>query len=741
MERRLAAVLIADVVGYGRLSHADEEGTRVHFQADLKHIFEPRIAEHHGRLVKTMGDGILAEFGSVVHALRCAVDIQRAKTDANTDLALDRRLEFRIAINLGDVIVEGEDIHGTGVNIADRLQTLAKPGGVVISGTAYDQVANKLDVGYEFLGEQRVKNIPEPVRVYSVLTDLTAVTPAVAPIKLARRQWRWQWVAIAAGLLLLAAGAAFWQHPWVHETPEVASVTETRPSLVVLPFDSLSDDKERGYLADGITEDLTTELARVPGLFVVSRNAAFTYKGKSMQPAQVARELGVRYVVEGSIRRAGAEMRINAQLIDATTNGYLWAERFDGAWAEVFNLQDKIVGNIATTLKLRLVSGQRDALMAGGTSNPAAYEAFLRGLELEYRDTPEDVAAAVTHFEHALALDPDFGRASAELAWVYWNAWGLGRWEEALGLFGSDAPEKLTHYLEEAAKHPSPTYYQILAELLVRQYKSDDAIAAIEKAIALDSSDPSNYAEMSAAMTFNGRAAEGRGYVDAAMRVEPGWTTWRYYLAGLAYFSMDRFEDAIASLEKINPKSRGLWLNFYGLIVRLSACGQLGRVGDIAVVKETLKPISIEIDEGELTGLLARNNFVFKNEADTKRLLDGLRKAGVPELPFGYDAKSKDRLTGEEIKSLTFGHEIRGTRLNGGVVFSRTTAEDGTTRGFGCGPSLGTSTIRGDTLCTMYLGSQRSCAAVFRNPNGSFAHENDYLLIGQYNRCEFSVVK
>jgi adenylate cyclase len=246
---------------------------------------------------------------------------------------------------------------------------------------------------------------------------------------------------------------------------------------------------------------------------------------------------------------------------------------------------------------------------------------------------------------------------------------------------------------------------------------------------------------MSAAMTFNGRAAEGRGYVDAAMRVEPGWTSWRYYLAGLAYFSMDRFEDAIASLEKINPKFGGLWTNFYGLIVRLSACGQLGRVGDIAVVKETLKPILTEMGERELTGLLAQNNFVFKNEADTKRLLDGLRKAGVPELPFGYDAKSKDRLTGEEIKSLTFGHKIRGQRLDAGVVYSRTTAEDGTTRVIGGGPSPGTSTIQGDTSCTRYLGSGRSCAAVFRNPNGSFAQENEYLWVEQWHRFEFSVMK
>ena len=337
MERRLAAVMIADVVGYGRLSQIDEEGTRARFQADLKEIFEPKIAAYHGRLIKTMGDGLLVEFPSVVDALRCAVEAQQEKAKRNAAAPPEQRLDFRIGVNLGDMIVEGEDIHGDGVNIADRIQALAEPGGVAISGTAYDQVKAKLPVGYASLGEQKVKSIAEPVRVYRVRPrpgggrqDGRRPNATCAPGAFRRLPRR---------LLLLALGAVAWWQPWRPaadaSTAAIASA-DARPSLVVLPFDNLSDDKEQGYLADGITEDLTTELARIPGLFVISRNAAFTYKDKETQPAQIASELGVRYLLEGSIRRAGDDMRINAQLIDAATGGHLWAERFDGAWADVF---------------------------------------------------------------------------------------------------------------------------------------------------------------------------------------------------------------------------------------------------------------------------------------------------------------------------------------------------------------------------------------------------------------------
>jgi TolB-like protein/class 3 adenylate cyclase len=744
MERRLAAVLIADVVGYSRLSQIDEEATRVRFQSDLRDIFEPMIAEHHGRLVKTMGDGILIEFHSVVDALRCAMAIQREKATRNTVAPAEQRLDFRIGVNLGDIMVEGDDIHGDGVNIADRIQGLAEPGGIAISGTTYDQVKSKLAVGYLALGEQKVKSIAEPIRVYRVVLN-----PAVEGKTIgSRRSLRsWRIPAIAAGCALLFFAAMAWWQPW-QPTDHASIVTaDTRPSLVVLPFDNLSDDKEQGYLADGIAEDLTTELARIPGLFVISRNAAFTFKARSSLPSEVSSQLGVRYILEGSVRRAGNEMRINAKLIDSVTNGNMWAERFDGAWSEVFELQDKMVGEIATALKLRLITSRQVAPIAGGTDNLAAYEAYLRGRELELREGPEDWVDAAKYYEQALALDRTFGNAAAALAWMYREAHWTEARSKVFGLSQDEARSKADAYFTQAAKNPSPAYYRLLTAKLIIMQRSDEAIAAAERAIALDSSDPSNYESLSFAMTFNGRAEDGLGYLDAATRVDPAWSRWRYLLAGLAYFSMDRFEEAVVAFEKIAPESKetsywDFWSNYDGLMVLISAYGQLDRQADAATARERLKPYLAQAQEPEYTGLMAAVEFPFKNYVDLERVLAGLRKTGVPELPDGFSPKPEDRLDGNAIRALLFGHEIQGRNIGTREAYRRVTAADGTTViTIGEGSDQGSTKIEGDLLCSVYPTRGRNCGVIVRNRDGTFAQKNEYQLIFQSDRFEFSVVK
>ena len=316
MERRLAAVLVADVVGYSRHSQIDEEGTRVRFRADLRDIFEPKLAEHHGRLVKTMGDGLLVEFQSVVDAVRCAIDVQRAKSKQSEAQSDGKYLTYRIGINLGDVIVEGDDIHGDGVNVAARLEAIAEAGGVAISGTAYDHVKNKVAAGFAFLGEQLVKNISEPVRVYRVLTTPETVGKTISIAKRPSALRRTQAIG-GVGLIAAAAVTVAWLQPLASRTP---------PAIVVLPFENLSADAQQSYFADGLTDDLTTALSRVPGLFVLSRHAAFRYRDKPTDPPQLASELGVRYVLNGAVQRAGSQLRINVQLIDAKTRGDLWAQ-------------------------------------------------------------------------------------------------------------------------------------------------------------------------------------------------------------------------------------------------------------------------------------------------------------------------------------------------------------------------------------------------------------------------------
>lgn len=430
MERRLSAVLIADVVGYSRLSQVDEERTRRAFGSDLKDIFEPLIGQNEGRLVKTMGDGILAEFRSVVHALTCAVAIQEAKARRNAGCAPEQRLDFRIGLNLGDVIVEGDDIHGTGVNIAARLQVLAPAGGIVLSGTAYDHVAQIPGIRFQSLGTKVLKNITDPVRAYAAVKapgERTTAGTSKPQSRFSRRlgaQGPWILLGLAVTLTLAAAGY-FGLRPLMRAGESSASAIvagDSEPSLVVLPFDTIGGDQDQAYLADGMTEDLTTELARIPGLFVASRNAAFSYKGKSAPPAQVAKDLNVVFILEGSIRRIGDDMRINAQLIDSRSGGHLWAERFDGRWTDVFALQDKVLSSVSAALKLRLVPNQQGMEYAGGTDSPAAYDLYLQGQDRARRERPRDFADAAALFRQALSVDPDFGRAAAKLAFLYWNA-------------------------------------------------------------------------------------------------------------------------------------------------------------------------------------------------------------------------------------------------------------------------------------------------------------------------------
>ena len=743
MERKLAAILAADVVGYSALMEADEAGTHERLKAGRKELFEPEIARHHGRVFKVMGDGLLAEFASVVNAVECAVALQRGLAERNAAVPPQQRVPVRIGINLGEVIVEGDDRYGEGVNIATRIEQLADPGGICVSGKVAKEVEKKLAFGFEPMGQHKVKNIQEPIAVFRIKLDGVS---ARRPARLSRTRL-WHWAALAAAIIVIIAGASFVLRPFAPEavvTP-TSPATDTRLSLVVLPFANLSDDKEQGYLADGMTEDLTTELARLPGLFVISRNAAFTYKGKAVQPAQIAKELGVRYILEGSTRRVGDEMRINAQLIDATTGGHLWAERFDGKWSEVFALQDKVVTDVASALQVRLVIGESKADVAGGTSNPAAYDAFLRGLELAMRGTADVIPQAVAYFNQALALDPNFGQAAAELAWVYWDTDDVRM--NVLGLSsGEEIEAKMYENLTRAAAHPSPSYYQLTAQLLTREHKSDEAIAGLQAAVALDPSNHWTFEILSQTLIFNGRPQEGRAYLDTAMRLDPtgsgGWSDFRYYLAGLAAFSEDRFEDAVRSLEKIDLQSPYPWPKFYGLQVLLSAYGHLGRGDKLERTHAELQALLAEMGEIDYDRLRVQYFFVFKNEADIARLLNGLTKAGMPEVLPEAGSAPTDRLTAAEMKSLVFGHELRGRRTDKPAEYRRTTAIDGSaTVVVGSEALQGMSWTQAGYLCTAYPRDLTSCGVIYRNPRGTPEQSNQYRFIFHRPRYEFSVVK
>src|SRR5690348_18087124 len=384
--RRLTAILAADVAGYSRLMGADEEGTHERLKAHLGQLVDPKIKEHRGRIVKNTGEGMLAEFSSVVEAVRCAAEVQRGMAERNAETPEDKRITFRVGINLGDVIAEEDDIYGDGVNVAARLEALAEPGGICVSRVVRDQIRDKLPYPFEDRGEQSVKNIARSVRVFALRPEAIAELPvADVPISVPRRRRRVAapMGAIVAAVLVIAV-IAWWVWPATKPStsPTVTAATSVAPplvaprlSIVVLPFTNLSNGAEQQYFADAITEDLTTDLSRIPGMFVISRNTAFTFRDKPVDAKQIGRELGVGYVLEGSVRRSGDKVRVNAQLIDADTAAHLWAERFDGDTGDLFALQNEITSRIAIALNLEII----DAEAARPTEHPDTLDYILRG--------------------------------------------------------------------------------------------------------------------------------------------------------------------------------------------------------------------------------------------------------------------------------------------------------------------------------------------------------------------------
>jgi TolB-like protein/class 3 adenylate cyclase/Tfp pilus assembly protein PilF len=512
--RRLAAILAADVAGYSRLMGQDEDGTHARLQAHLRELVDPKIKEHRGRIVKNTGDGLLAEFPSVVDAVRCAVEVQRGMIDREPDVLEERRIRFRIGINLGDVIAEEHDIFGDGVNVAARLEGLAEPGGICISRMVRDNVRDKLNYTFEDLGEQQVKNIARPVRAYALRPEAVADLPAsIAP-------------------------------------SSAASISESgvapRLSIVVLPFTNLSDDREQQYFADGITEDVTNDLARLAGMFVISRNTAFTFQDKRVDAKQIGRELSVRYVLEGSVRRSGSRVRVNAQLIDAESDAHVWAERFNGDTSDLFALQDEITSRIAVALDLELVAAEA----ARPTDNPDALDYVFRGRAARLKpDSRDSYAEAISLFEHALSLDPQSVEAKSYLAGSLAN-------RAITGLSASRATDitRAEGFAGQAlaAAPRSALSHWALGQVLRAQRRHAEAIPEYEAAIASNRNWASALHALGQCKLFAGSLDEAIPIVKQAIRLSP-----RDPQIGLFYYNIGRVHllqshtgEAIGWLEK-----------------------------------------------------------------------------------------------------------------------------------------------------------------------------------------------
>ena len=680
-----------------------------------------------------MGDGLLVEFHSVVDALRCAIEVQRAEAERNAELSADCQLQFRIGINLGDVIVEGDDIHGDGVNIADRLQQLADKGGIAISAAAYEQVKNKLDVAFQFLGEQRVKNSTEPVRVYRVVLAPKGPGNPIRKSRVAIGSWRKVAAATAILVLLITAGAVALWRPWEPKI-EPASIARMalplpdKPSIAVLPFLNMSGDPQQEYLAEGITDDLITDLSKISGLFVIARNSTFVYQNRTVTPKQVSEELGVRYVLEGSVQRAGDQLRINAQLVDALSGGHEWAERFDGSLIDVFALQDKVTGSIADALAVRLTDADQIALSLHETSVPAAYDALLRGWVHLRRDTPDDYAAGIPYLEEATKLDPDYGRAHAALAMAYILSYDA-QWTDYLGVSEIEARQKAKRYLEDARKHPTTLSHQVAAVILLIDLQPNEALDELKEAIAIDSGDAFSYAYMGAALTASGRPAEAVPHIRTAMRLDPHHPPIFDYLLGSAQFGMENFEEAAGSFATATRRNPDYEYAFAGLA---AAYGHLGRKQDAVSAVARYNDLRVRRGGVPITiGTAPRCGFI--RSADVERFRDGLRLAGVPELLSIGEFATQNRLTVDEVSTLIFGHRLHGRSLwtgeerNASVTRDGVVALSGDWGLLGGGPLTGGSArFDGDQLCYKFdLVSY--CGEVLRNPGGTRAKENEFI--------------
>jgi adenylate cyclase len=569
--RRLTAILAADVAGYSRLMGADEEGTHERLKAHLGQLVNPKIREHRGRTVKNTGDGMLAEFASVVDAVRCAAEVQRGMIDRERLVADERRIRFRIGINLGDVIAEDHDIFGDGVNIAARLEALAEPGGICISGTVRDQIRDKLPYPLEDLGEQSVKNIARPVRVYMLRPEAVAELPASgAPIE-APRLRRSALAAIAATALvaLVIAAVAWWVWPAPKSSatsgaagaPAAMSIVQPfvapRLSIVVLPFANLSDDPKQQYFVDGITEDLTTDLSRLAHMLVISRNSAFTYKDKPVNAKQIGRELGVRYVLEGSVQRSGNEVRVNAQLINAETDTHLWAERFDRDMGDLFALQNEITGRIANTLRLKLITTEA----AQPTKHPDALDYIFRGrAALSKPSSRDNYTEAISMFERALALNPHSVEAQIRLA----DALTSRVLSEMTDSATTDIAraEGLVEQTLTASPGSALAHY-VKGHVLRAQGRPEEAMREFETVLALNHNATGALFHLGWCKLMTGSIDEVIPLAEQDIRLSPRDPSLAnfYWRIGLVHLLQSQIGDAVLWLEKArsaNPKLAGV---------------------------------------------------------------------------------------------------------------------------------------------------------------------------------------
>jgi len=627
-KRKLTAILSADVAGYSRLMAEDETST-VKTIATYREVIASLIKQHRGRVVDSPGDNVLSEFSSVVDAVQCAVAVQNEIQTRNAELPDNRKMEFRIGVNLGDVIDEEDRIYGDGVNIAARLESMADPGGICVSKTAFDQIETKLPLGYEYLGEQSVKNIPKPVGAYRVLMKPDAAGKVIGEKRFLGRYSRRAAMAAIIILVMVAAGLVSW-NVYLQQSKKVepASMDKMafplpdRPSIAVLPFVNMSEDPKQEFFSDGITEDIITALSKTPRLFVIARNSTFIYKGKPKKIQEVAEELGVRYVLEGSVRKSENKVRVTAQLIDALKGTHLWAEKYDRNLKDIFAIQDDVVREIFAALQVKLTEGEQARIWSRGTQNTKAYEAALESLEHFRRFNPDDVILCRKKAEEAIALDPNYPFAFALLAWSHlievWNGWSKSP-RDSMKKAVELGQKTLT--LDENYEGA----HALLGSIYLLQKKWDKAIEEGERAVELSPSGADANGILGITLRYVGRPKEAISKFKKAIRLNPSSPNWLYHNLGAAQILTGNYQEAITSLNRVIEKNPNHIPAIRVLIVAYSLSDQDEKAK--TQMEEYLKLSPNDSIESW------RKRLTFKNESDKDLYVNALRKVGFPEKP------------------------------------------------------------------------------------------------------------
>jgi len=621
-KRKLAAILSADVKGYSRLMGEDEEAT-VRTITAYREVMTGLIERQNGRVVDAKGDNLLAEFPSVVDAVRCAVKIQKELKVKNNELPENRRMEFRIGINLGDVIEEEETIYGDGVNIAARLEGLAEGGGICISRTAFDQLKNKLDVGYKYLGEHSVKNIAEPVRVYKVLMEPEYAGEVIGEERPKPKQWRFAAVTSVVALIVVVGAFAVWHFYFQPPPIEPVSIENMahplpdKPSIAVLAFDNLSEDPKQEYFSDGISEDIITTLSKSDQLFVIARNSTFTYKGKPVNVKQVSEELGVRYVLEGSVRKSEDRVRITAQLIDAVAGDHLWAERYDRDLKDIFALQDEITMKIVTALEVKLTHGEHVRMRSKQYKTLDGQLKLMEAYSAWHKGTTEGYIRHRQLSQEIIDMDPE---APGGYVFLGWNDW-------VLAMSGKSPPrESIAKAFKLAQKALSldksnPFSYALLSAVYLAMRQYEKAIASGERGVALIPNGAFNHVILGLTLSYAGRLDEAIGHLKQGIRLDPFPEYWYFNYLGRCYRMKGQYEEALTEFKKALQVSPEAFDNLLGLA---SIYALLDRQEEASAAAKKVLEINPSFSVER-----ASKAWPYKNQTDLKLLVDALRKAGL----------------------------------------------------------------------------------------------------------------